>query len=170
MAKRITKATRTVTDKGRRITAISFPAFGLQWADPGPSEREQVRRFVVFLEDRRALYIPDDLEIESQVEHSVHAIREECTKLLQQLGEGAFGAIPVHAIRSACRRYHDDVNLSFRFFEGRHHDRGPRAGFFVALGALRAAVGQQFAHLASHYDLSIKGELADILPQPDDNA
>lgn len=166
MPKRITRTGRAITEAGRRVTGVSLPGFGLQWADPGPPEREQVRRFVVFLEDRRALYNPDYLEEESQVEHSVHDIRAECTKLLQQLGEGTYAAVPVHTIRSACRRYHDDANLQFRFFDRHAHDRGT-PGFFVALGALRAAVGEQLSRLASHYDIKITGELADILPKPD---
>lgn len=80
MAKRIILAGRSITETGRKVTGFCLPGIGLQWADPGPSEREHVRRLVVFLEDRRALYNPDYLEDESQVERSVHEIRAECTR------------------------------------------------------------------------------------------
>ena len=43
MGKRVTKATRTVTDTARRFTGITFHFGGVQWADPGPSEHEHVR-------------------------------------------------------------------------------------------------------------------------------
>lgn len=42
------------------------------------------------------------------------------------------------------------------------HDCGP--GFFVALGALRATVGQQVAMMAGHYNVDVEGELATIIP------
>lgn len=151
----------------RRVTGISTPFGGLQWADPGPTEREIVRGFVVFLEDRRVLYNPFDLEVPSQVDHSVHEVRHQCTETLQRLGENAFAAVPIRAIRAACRRFHDDQSEEFRFFDQRwhHHDGSP--GFFVALGAFRAVVGQQVALLAAHYDLDIEGDLASVLPQPE---
>jgi hypothetical protein len=86
---------------------------------------------------------------------------------LQQLGETAFAAVPIRAIREACRRFHNDDNIEFRFFDrdrwGHHHDVG--AGFFMALGAFRATVGLQVALLAAHYDVDIEGDLASVLPQ-----
>jgi len=64
------KGGRVTADTARRVTGISTPFGGLQWADPGPSDTEIVRRFLLFLEDRRVLYNPMYLEIVSQVEHS----------------------------------------------------------------------------------------------------
>ena len=78
----------------RKITGISTPFGGIQWSDPGPSDEEVVRNFLVFLEDRRALYNAMELEVVSQVEHSVHEIREQCTRTLQQLGNTAFATNP----------------------------------------------------------------------------
>jgi hypothetical protein len=74
--------------------------------------------FVLFLEDRRVLYNPTYLEVVSQVEHSVHEIREQCTKTLQALPPKAFAVTPVRTIREAGRRFHDDQNQDFRFFDG----------------------------------------------------
>jgi len=161
-------ARRVTAETARKITGISTPLGGVQWSDPGPSQRELVRRFIVALEDRRVLYNPMWLEIRSQVESSIHEIRAACTKTLQQLGEHDFAVVPVRAIREACRRFHDDSNLDFRFFDLRdryHHDATP--GFFVALGAFRATVGHQVAALAAHYDLAIDGDLASVIPQLD---
>ena len=89
--------------------------------------------------------------------------------MLRQLGENAFAVAPLRAIREACRRFHDDANMEFRFFARRGHYELD-AGFFTALGALRATIGQQLALLAAHYDLDIEGDLADVLPRPDDEA
>jgi hypothetical protein len=45
------KGGKVTAETARRITGISTPIGGVQWADPGPSETELVRRFLVFLED-----------------------------------------------------------------------------------------------------------------------
>lgn len=148
----------------RRITGISVPFGGIQWADPGPSDREVVRQFIVFMEDRRVLYNAMDLEVLDQVERSIHEIREQCTRTLQTLAAGAFAVNPIRNIREAGRRFHDDRNEDFRFFDGGWPDHRGTPGFFTALGAYRAITAYQVALLAAHYGLDIEGELAGILP------
>ena len=157
------------SEVARKITGISTPFGGLQWAEAGPSETDVVRNFLVFLEDRRVLYNAMLLEVSHEVETSIHQIREECTRTLQRLKQNAFAAQPIRAIRAACRRYHDDCREEFRHLdcdtETRYYRRrGESPGFFVALGAFRATVGQQVALLAAHYDLSIEGDLAGVIP------
>lgn len=163
------KHSKVTAQTARRITGISSPFGGFQWADPGPTDAEIVRQFLVFLEDRRVLYNPTYLEVASQVVHSVHEIREQSTKTLQALPPKTFAVTPIRAIREAGRRFHDDQNEDFRFFDDRwrphHHDATP--GFFTALGAFRATVGHQVALLAAHYDLDIEGDLASVLPCQD---
>jgi hypothetical protein len=162
------KSQKVTAATARRVTGISTPFGGFQWTDPGPSERDIVRGLILFLEDRRVLYNPMILEVRSQVDPSIHQIRHECTNLLRQLGENAFAAVPIRAIREACRRFHDDANMEFRFFANRG-DHELDAGFFAALGAFRATIGQQLALLAAHYDLDIDGDLAAVMPRPGDN-
>lgn len=96
---------KVTAETARRITGISLPFGGLSWADPGPSDAEVVRQFLVFLEDRRALYNPMQLEVFGDVERSIHQIREQCTRTLQQLGPDAFAVGPLRAIREAGRRF-----------------------------------------------------------------
>jgi len=161
---------KVTAETARRITGISTPFGGFQWADSGPSDTEIVRKFVLFLENRRVLYNAMDLEVVSQVEGSIHQIRAECTKALQVLPPQAFAAVPIRAIREAGRRFHNDQNEDFRFFDDRWHHRDGSPGFFTALGAFRAAVGQQVALLAAHYDIDIEGDLAAVLPTLEDGA
>jgi hypothetical protein len=167
MVSKLQKAERVTAKTARRITGISVPFGGISWADPGPSDAEIVRRFIVFLEDRRVLYNAYNLESLSEVERSIHEVRSECTETLQALGPKAFGVTPIRSIRAAGRRFHDDEKESFRFFDHRfgHHDGSP--GFFAALGAFRSTVGQQVAVLAAHYDIDIEGDLASALPKID---
>ncbi len=159
------KGERVTAETARRITGIGTPFGGIQWADSGPSERDLVRRFILFLEDRRVLYNPAMLEVRSQVDHSIHEIRRECTESLRQLGESAFATVPIRAIREAGRSFHDGSNLEFRLVDFGLHRGDVDAGFLVALGEFRATVGQQVALLAAHYDLDIEGDLATVLPR-----
>ncbi|WP_133121825.1 DUF6650 family protein [Pleomorphomonas carboxyditropha] len=163
------KSSKVTAETARQITGFSTPLGGVQWADPGPSETELVRRFLVFLEDRRVLYNPFQLEVESQVEHSVQQIREECTKTLQSLPASAFAVAPVRAIREAGRRFHDDQLEEFPHFDGDWPRRG-RPGFFMALGAYRATVGYQVALLAGRYGIDVEGDLASTMPTLGDGA
>jgi hypothetical protein len=161
------KGSKVTAAAARQITGISSPFGGIEWADPGPSDGELVRQFVLFLEDRRVLYNPTYLEVVGQVEHSIHEIREQCTKTLQALPPKAFAVTPIRTIREAARRFHNDQNEDFRFFADRWHSREGSPGFFAALGAFRAIVGQQVALLAAHYDFDVEGDLASALPNAD---
>ncbi len=154
-------------DTARRITGISTPIFGFQWADPGPTQRDRVRHFILVLEDRRVLFNPGFLEVRSEVIHSLHQIREACTAALKDFGETDFAIVPIKAIRAACRRFQDDATLDFRLYTNARHYDHEDIGFFVALGALRATIGQQVAMLAAYYDIEIEGELASVLPELD---
>lgn len=163
----VKKGSKVTAKTARRITGISTPLGGVQWADPGPSDAEIVRRFVLFLEDRRVLYNPMYLEEISQVEYSIQQIREQCTRVLQALSPDAFGVTPIRAIREAGRRFHDDRNEKFRFFMTQVDRRDGSPGFFTALGAYRATVGHQVVSLAAYYDIDIEGDLASVLPNLD---
>jgi hypothetical protein len=160
-------AARMTAETARRITGISGPLGGVQWADPGPSDRERVRGFLIELEDRRVLYNPDWLEVRHQVDASVDQIRDICTSTLKTFAPNDFATLPLRNIRAACRRYLDDVMIEFRFSDLDHHRGGLSPGAFLALGAFRATVGQEVARLVAHYDVVVEGELASILPELD---
>jgi hypothetical protein len=170
MAGKLQKAEKVTAKAARRITGISGPWGGVSWADPGPSDAEIVRQFILFLEDRQVLYNAFNLELTSEVEHSIHGIRQKCTETLQALPQKVFAVLPIRAIREAGRRFHDDQRESFRFFDHRWSQPDGSPGFFAALGAFRSTVGQQVALLAAHYDIDIEGSLASVLPKIDKDA
>lgn len=153
-----------VAELAKRITGFSVPLFGLQW-NPSKSERETVRAFLTFLEDRRVLYTPWHLEVEGEVERSVLAIRKQCNESLAELGEGSPAVWPIRMIRSACRAFLDEPRADFRNLYVRDYgDFRAQAGFFTALGELRALVGIQVAALAVRYEIEIEDQLASIVP------
>jgi hypothetical protein len=162
-------AARVTAETARRITGISGPLGGVQWADPGPSDRERVRGFLIELEDRRVLYNPDWLEVRQQVDSSVDEIRDICTAVLKTFSPNDFATLPVRNVRAACRRYLDDTTIEFRHADFHQRRSALSAGAFLALGAFRASVGQEVARLAAHYDIEIEGELASVLPMLDED-
>lgn len=161
-------AIRMTAETARRITGISGPFGGIQWADPGPSDRDRVRDFLLELEDRRVLYNPDWLEVRHQVDTSIVEIRRICTETLKTFSPSNFATLPIRNIRAACRRYLDDSVIEFRHVGFHSHRDEMSAGAFLALGAFRATVGQEVARLASHYDMEIEGDLATVAPELDE--
>ncbi|MCE7030923.1 DUF6650 family protein [Jiella avicenniae] len=163
----------------RRITGFSIPIVGggVQW-NPPASDRDAVRKFLGFLEDRRALFNPFPAEVEDHVKDSIQQIRRQCVATIGELGEASPGSDHVKAIGAACRRFLDEPYPSFDdifrqrrdpSFEREEWRWGLRYGtspeaFFTALGELRAFVGIQLASLSALYDIDIKGDLARILP------
>ena len=80
------------------------------------------------------------------------------------LGEQSHAGGPIRAIRAACRRFLDEPHADFRNLSGGLGHFGDRAGFFTALGELRATVGAQIAILAVLSKSELKAELASIVP------
>jgi len=54
-----------LAELARRLTGISTPVIGVSW-EPPVSESDAARRVLVFLEDRRVLYEPSELEVPEQ--------------------------------------------------------------------------------------------------------
>lgn len=97
------------SDIARRITGISvLSIFGVNWQPP-EDRRDIVRRLVIFLEDRRALYADYHMEHGPWVERSVIEMRAELTKILETCpdDEGLTG--PIRAMRAACRKFLDEA-------------------------------------------------------------
>ena len=86
-----------------RITGFSTPIFGVSW-NPPEDKREIVRRLVTFLEDRRVLYQPYEVEYGPWVTTSVLEIRQELTETLKKCPEDPALIEPLRAMRAACPR------------------------------------------------------------------
>ena len=92
-----------------RLTGIPTPIFGVSW-NPPPDRRDIVRRLVAFLEDRRVLYQPYQLEQGPWVSDSVLEIRRELTDILKVAPEDRELIDPLLAVRAACRKYLNDTD------------------------------------------------------------
>jgi hypothetical protein len=156
----------TIADLARRIANFAGVVVDTTWK-PSAIDRDAVRAFVIFLEDRRVLFNPFHLEVEYQVQQSILQIREHCTKLIGALPDGAPAAGSLRGIRAACHRFLDEPLTHSRHFHQRdfYGPEGPE--FFTALGEFRATVGAHVATLAVLYKIELEPGLASIVPAED---
>jgi hypothetical protein len=154
----------SVTKVARALTGISTPIFGVSW-NPPKDRQEIARRFVTFLEDRRALYQPYHMENGSWVTDSILEIRRELTKTIQDCPQEAQLVEPLRAMRAACRKYLDETDPRSRRI---HNPYGGDLLFASALGELRGVFGLHLARLCVAYGIDVEDELASIFPVADD--
>lgn len=141
-----------------RITGFSTPVFGVSW-NPPVLEADIARRLITFLEDRRALYNPYELESPAHVIASVRMIRERLTRDLEQLDRSSALAESLAAMRAACRKFLDSIPN-----EHSQAYMGSNMVFFSAVGELRGVFGIHIARICVQYGIDVESDLAAILP------
>ena len=148
-----------------RITGFSVPVFGIQW-NPSEAERVVARRVVTFLEDRRVLYSPSQMEVPSHCVESVLRIRESLTSELGKLDAASDISASLRAMRAACRKFLKTVDVDDRTPIIYGAQRGHYASWIFngAVGELRGVFGIHIALLATKHGLDVEDELATIIP------
>jgi hypothetical protein len=151
-----------------RITGLSVPVFGVSW-NPPEAERDRVRRILAFLEDRRVLYNPTELEIPQHCVMSVIEIREFLTSELGAVETSTPLSGYMRAMRSACRKFLDLGQARGPDVVRYSRTPGHWASweFNAALGELRGVFGIHIAQMATQYGLDVEPDLAAILPAVD---
>jgi hypothetical protein len=151
-----------------RLTGISVPIFGVQW-DPPELEVTKARRVVSYLEDRRVLYSPNDLEVPEHCVQSVLRIREFLTAEFGDLTDDSQLASYLRSMRAACRKFLDTVSAPHSdiiYFASRG---GHWASwkFYPALGEMRGVFGVYLAMISAAFGIDVENELALIIPLGD---
>jgi hypothetical protein len=154
-----------------RLTGISTPFGGISWTPPTP-DVEVARAVLAFLEDRRVLYDPVEVEIPQHCISSVLQIREYLTKVLIKQGVSDNLSDHLRAMRAACRKFLGcfgdpslDKQRAFYISHSLGHYNGLQDWRLnQALGQLRGVFGVHIAQIAVKYDLDVEDQLADILP------
>jgi hypothetical protein len=153
-------------DIKERLTGISCPICGISW-NPPESDKTIANRIIRFLEDRRVLYIPSEMEIPHQCVDSVIKIREYLTKELQVISSDSHLYEYVKAMRIACRKFtekmttHDDEFLN----NARQWNHWASWSFASALGELRGTFGNMIVQISAAYGINIENDLALIIPE-----
>jgi hypothetical protein len=148
-----------------RLTGISTPLGGISW-EASELTSSTARRVIAFLEDRRVLYIPDQLEVPSPCVQSVLEIRRFLSTELGALDGGSEFAASLRAMRAAGRKFVEQVGADGRDATLYANQRGHWASwtFYSALGEMRGTFGVHLAQIAAHFKLDIEDGLASILP------
>jgi hypothetical protein len=152
-----------------RVTGLSCPIFGAQW-NPPESECVVARRVLAFLEDRRVLYSPSEMEDPHHCIESVLRIREFLTTELSKLSSDKEISLSLSAMRAACRKFLSTVEAD----ERRAIRFGASLGHFAswvfngALGEIRGVFGVHVARIAAAHGLDVEDELASVLPAATD--
>jgi hypothetical protein len=148
-----------------RLTGISTPLVGVS-GQPTDLEVSAVRRVIAFLEDRRVLYSPDELEVPAHCVQSVLEIRHFLTGELGKLDNASEFAASLRAMRAACRKFMERVGTDGRevILHANHQGHWASWTFYSALGEMRGTFGVHLAKIAAEFKLDIEDRLAEILP------
>ena len=156
-----------------RLNGFSTPIFGVSWTPP-TSDVAVARQVLTYLEDRRVLYNPYDVESPEHVVASILEIRRYLTEILGQGGIDNTLAAPLRIIRAAARKFMDqhtrqeaDASRIYIVSPPFGGSQMSDPGFNQALGEFRALVGIQLAHIAAAFGLDVEEPLSNILPGPD---
>jgi hypothetical protein len=152
-----------------RVTGLSVPIFGVQW-NPPEAECVAARRVLAFLEDRRVLYVPSEMEVPHHCVESILRIREFITAELGKLASQSELGASLRAMRAACRKFLATVEADDRriieFASSRSHFAS--WVFNGAVGELRGVFGIHIARIAAAHGLDVEDQLASILPSSAD--
>jgi hypothetical protein len=153
-----------------RITGFSSPIFGISW-DPPQADIVIARRIMTFLEDRRVLYNPSEVEVPAHCIESVLDIRRHLTDIMMEHGQADELQKNLRAMRAACRRFLERMQISPQDEDSRilREVARQRIGyadfrFNQALGELRGVFGIHVAQIAVKYGLEVEDQLASIFP------
>jgi hypothetical protein len=133
---------------------------------PTDLEVSAARRVITYLEDRRVLYAPDELEVPSYCVKSVLEIRHFLSGELGKLDKRSEFAASLRAVRAACRKFMERVGTDGHEGILNAHQHGHWASwtFYSALGEMRGTFGVHLAKIAAEFRLDVEDRLAAILP------
>lgn len=157
---------------GHRLTGISIstPLFGAgaSW-EPSEFESAQAQQVISYLEDRRVLYDPTEVEVPHHCISSILEIRRFLSQMRQRVKRDTPLSNTIRAMQAACRAFlgrNREVDKLDAFRAGGWNL--PRWVFDQSLGELRATFGICIAELAVAHRLDVEEPLTQILPADPD--
>ncbi|WP_203566851.1 DUF6650 family protein [Aestuariimicrobium ganziense] len=140
-----------------RWTGLGTPFGSLQWERKDDDE-VIARRVISLLEDRRLLFVDFYWETPSDCIVSAGAVRDKLSEMITNPDISTGLAQQLKLLRSYFRTF-----METRDDHGRRYHMGHEP-FSVALGELRAKVGQLVGDLAARFELDVEPDLASIVP------
>jgi hypothetical protein len=144
---------------GERLVSIarSWRATFGGGSRPPPTERDHVRNFLDFLDDRRVLYTPYFLEYPAHVVESVCQIEIEAGAALAVLSRESRASLPISRVRGACSAFLGRAEIAKARASGATI---PGEVLFFAVVALRKSLAAEVTALASDFAVDLPRELA----------
>lgn len=148
-----------------KLTGISCPAFGISW-NPDESERDIAKRIIVFLEAKRVLYSPYELETVFPVVHSVIEIRDMLTHEIPKMKKDSKLEECARAMRNSCNKFlskckDDDDFRKYATTKGNIYNWI----FLSSIGELRGVFGVMIGQIVKAYGVDVEEQLAEIIPE-----
>jgi len=144
----------------KNITGLSCPIFGIQWNAP-TIEADEAKNIIIFLEDKRVLFNPSNMEDSSHCSQSVIEIRSELTKSLQALPSSSNLAKALKRMKSACQDFNNKLgHPMYSTFDQPVQNSILERELFK----LREKCGVSVAEIAVSYGLDVDDGLASIIP------
>jgi hypothetical protein len=154
-------------DIARRVTGLSCPIFGIEWNPPLP-ESETARKVIVYLEDKRVLYNPYEMESPSHCMESVIQMREYLTSSIADLSAASKLSETLRGMRASCRRFLDKTQAEWYFDKkkGRIEKLGMSGEikFYNDMGVFRGEMGVFIVHILIMYGIDCESDLLKIVP------
>lgn len=149
-----------------RLTGLSCPWFGISW---NPTEAEIIiaTRIIRFLEDKRILFNPSEMESPSYCVESTIRIREYLTYEMQSMNPDSKLFEYTKAMRIAARKFTDRMESQRDkdfLCNARHWNHWASWTFASTLGEMRGIFGNMIAQIAAAYGLDVEDDLATIIP------
>jgi hypothetical protein len=153
-------------NKGR-LTGISTPIIGAQW-EVTASDYDVARKLIIFLEDRRVLYVPCEAEVPRYAYESIQEIRKFLTEQMMSLNEKSLLMPHYEAMRAECRRGITELDKHGKWIlEG--GGLGGAIYLNSELGRLRGVFGIHLALICSKLDVELSENLKMLLPANTEN-
>lgn len=150
----------------KRINGFSTPIFGLSW-NPNNTDKDHVKEIIAFLEDKRVLYNPSEMEIPSHCVDSILEIRRFLTLKIGVIKDEKL-ILCLKNMRASCRKFLDTVGAKEDIVRFGNDTRHWASWLFnSAIGELRGVFGIYLAQIVITYNISIEDSLATILPVSD---
>lgn len=149
-----------------RITGVSCPVFGLSW-NPPQSDIQYAKNIIVFLEARRVLYVPSEMEVPEHCITSVIEIKKFLTEQMMNIKQDTDLYKYTSAMRSACNKFLNKCNSRNKEILDYGGQWGHWASWYFAsaLGEMRGLFGVMIMQIASSYGLDVEKDLASIMPE-----
>jgi hypothetical protein len=154
-----------------RLTGLGASAAGVgasaQWENV-ETDAKVAQDVVTFLEDRRILFLPVNVEVVECSMGSVRELREFLTEALQRTSPNSPLARCLQLMRGACRDLTTRIDSMGRRESGGYAEWGwsrfDHPDGVMALGIWRGLVLGNVAEIVERYSLVVDGPLAGALP------